>query len=74
MDSGVLHHHCHRQIIFAKFDLKVFCSPPYERTVWYFSQANFDHTKRAVDLLDWESALTDLITQSQICQILFLTK
>ena len=34
MDSGVhasLHPHCHHQIIFAKFDLKVFYPPTYER-------------------------------------------
>ena len=63
MDSGVhasLHPHCHHQIIFAKFDLKVFYPPPYERTLWYFSQTNFDRIKRAVDLFSWESALTDL--------------
>ena len=63
MDSGVhtsLHPHCHHQTIFAKFDLKVFYPPSYERTVWHFSQANFDNIKRAVDLFDWESALIDL--------------
>ena len=63
MDSGVhasLHPHYHHQTIFAKFDLKVFYPPSYERTVWHFSQANFDNIKRAVDLFDWESALIDL--------------
>ena len=56
MDSGVhasLHPHCHYQIIFAKFDLKVFYSSPYEKTVWHFPQANSDQIKRAVDLFDW---------------------
>ena len=69
MDSGVhasLHPHCQPQIIFAKFDLKVFYPPPCERTVWHFSQANFDHIKRAVDLFDWESALTDLDVNEQV--------
>ena len=36
MDSGVhtsLHFNCHHQKIYAKFDFKVFCPPPYERTV-----------------------------------------
>ena len=53
MDSGVhasLHPHCHHQLIFAKFDLKVFYPPPYERNIRHFSQANSDHKKRAVDL------------------------
>ena len=69
MDSGVhtsLHHHCHHQMVFANFDLKVFYPPPYERTVWHFSQANSNHIKRAVDLSDWESALTDLAVNEQV--------
>ena len=62
MDSGVhasIHPHCHHQLIFAKFNLKVFYPPPYERTVWHFSQVNSDHIKRAIDLFDWELALID---------------
>ena len=69
MDSGVhtfLHAPCHHQIIFPKFDLKVFYPPLYKRTVWHFSQANFDHLKRAVDLFDWESALNDLDVNGQV--------
>ena len=69
MDSGVhasLHPHCHYQLIFAKFHLKVFYPPPYERTVWHFSQANSDHIKRAVDLFDWESAIIDSNVNEQI--------
>ena len=44
--------HCHHQIIFAKFYLKVLYPSPYERTVLYFFQANFDHIKRVVDFFD----------------------
>ena len=69
MNCGVhasLQPHCHYQIIFVKFDLKAFYPPPYERTAWHFSQANFDHIKRAVDLFDWESALTDLDVNEQV--------
>ena len=35
--------------------------------MWHFSQANSDHTKRAVDLLDWESALIHLDVYEQVC-------
>ena len=28
-----LHSNCHHQIVYVKFDLKVFYPPPYERTV-----------------------------------------
>ena len=48
IDSGVhpsLHFNCDHQIIYAKFDLKVFYPPPYERNVRHFSQANSDHIK-----------------------------
>ena len=69
MDSGVhasLNPHCHHQIIFAKFNLKVFYPPPHERTVWHFFQANSDLIKRVVDLFDWESALIDLDADVQV--------
>ena len=69
MDSRVhafLHFHCHQQIVFAKFDLKVFYPLPYDRTVCYFSQVIFDHIKRGVDLFDWESALTKLDVSEQV--------
>ena len=69
MESGVhasLHPHCHHQIILAKFDLKVFYPPPYERTMWHFSQANSDRIKKAVDLFDWESALINLDVNEQV--------
>ena len=69
IDSGVhasLHPHCHHQIIFAKFDLKVFFPSPYERSMWHFSQANSDRIKRAVNLFDWESALIDLDVNEQV--------
>ena len=42
LDSGVhpwLYSKCHHQIIYAKFNFKVFNPPLYERTVWHFSRA-----------------------------------
>ena len=70
MDSASLHAslypHCHHQIILAKFDLKVFYPPPYERTMLHFSQANSDRIKRAVDMFDWKSALIDVDVNEQV--------
>ena len=69
MDSGVhpsLHSNFHHQIIYAKFDLKVFYPPPYERTVWHFSRANSDHIKKAINLFDWESSLNNLDVNEQV--------
>ena len=69
IDSGVhhsLHSDCHRQITYAKFDLKVFYPPPYERTVWHFSGANSDYIKKAINLFDWESSLNNLDVNEQV--------
>ena len=69
MDSGVhssLYSNCHHEIIYAKFDLKVFYPPPYERTVWYFSRVNSDHIKKAINLFDWESLLNNLDVNEQV--------
>ena len=69
IDSGVhasLHSNCHHQIIHAKFDLKIFYPPPYERTVGHFKHANSDHIKRAIDIFDWESALNYIDANDQV--------
>ena len=64
IDSGLhasLHSNCHHQVIYAKFDLKIF-----ERTVWYFKHVKFDHIKRVIDIFDWESALNYLDANDQV--------
>ena len=69
MDSGVypsFHSNFHHQIIYAKFDMKVFYPPPYERIVWHFSRANSDHIKKAISLFDWESSLNNLDINEQV--------
>ena len=63
IDSGVhvsLPSHCHRQVIYTKFDLKIFYPPPYERTVWHFKHANSDHIKRPTDIFERELSCTKL--------------
>ena len=52
-DSGVhasWHSNCHQQIIYTKFDLKIFHPPPYERKVWHFKHANSNHIKTVIDI------------------------
>ena len=59
IDSGVhgsLHSNCHHQVIYLKFDLKIFYPPPNEKKVWHFKHAKSDHIKRAIDIFDWESS------------------
>ena len=69
MDWGVhpsLHSNFHHQIIYAKFELKVFYRPPYERTMWRFSRVNSDHIKKVINLFDWESSLNNLNVNEQV--------
>ena len=51
-----LDQNCHHEIIFAKFNLKVYYPPPYERTIFHYSQTNVDHIQQAINLFDWENA------------------
>ena len=58
-DSGVhpsLRSNCHHQIIYGKFNLKVFYPPPYERNVWYYEHANVVMISKAIERFDWDNA------------------
>ena len=48
---------CHHQIVFAKFDLKVFYPSPYERHVWHYKYANAVQIKNALASFNWEQVL-----------------
>ena len=50
---------CHHQIIFAKFNLKIYYQPPYLREVWYYKEANADLIKRAISNFNWEKAFSN---------------
>ena len=57
MESGVhssLHPNCHHQITHSKFNLKIYCPPPYEREIWYNGKANVDHVRKAINKFPWE--------------------
>ena len=69
LESGVhqsLHQNCHHQIIFAKFNLKVYYPPPYERTIFHYSQANVDHIQQAINIFDWENAFLNTDVDAQV--------
>ena len=64
VESGVhpsLHPNCHHQIIFAKFNLKIYYPPPYLREVWHYKEANADLIKRAISNFNWEKLFLTLI-------------
>ena len=57
MESGVhssLHPNCHHQITYAKFNLKIYCPPPYEQEIWHYGKANIDHIRKAINEFPWE--------------------
>ena len=61
VESGVhpsLHPNCH-QIIFAKFNVKIYYPPPNLREVWHYNEANADLIKRAINNLNWEKAFSN---------------
>ena len=52
MESGVhfsLHQNCYHQLIYAKVDVKVFYSSPYEREIWHYQRASVDLMQRAIE-------------------------
>ena len=69
LESGVyhsIHQNCHHQVIFAKFNLKVYYPSPYERTIFHYSQANVDHIQQAINLVDWENAFLNTNVDGQV--------
>ena len=68
IESGVhssLYPNCHQQIIFAKFDLRIFY-PPYKRNVWHYKQANIELIRQAIDDFDWNRALDNSSLNRQV--------
>ena len=52
VESGIhssLHSSCHHQIVFAKFNLKIYYPPPYSREVWHFKEAKTNLIGRALN-------------------------
>ena len=79
MESGVhssLHPNCHHQITYAKFNLKIHYSPPYEREIWHYGKANFDHIRKAINEFPWETKYNIFSMQlsKKYCLITFLMK
>ena len=67
-DSGIhpsLHSNCHHQIIYGKFNLKIFYIPPYERHIWHYKHANTDMISKAIQGFDWDKAFLDNGTEEK---------
>ena len=49
-----LHPSCHRQITYAKFNLKI-CYPPfYEQETSHYKKSNVDYIRKLIDEFSWE--------------------
>ena len=48
---------CHHQIVFAKFNLKIFHPPPYECEIWHYST---DLIRRSVHEFSWENRFSNI--------------
>ena len=60
VESGVhssLQPSCHHQIVFAKFNLKIFHPPPYECEIWHY---NTDLIRRSVHEFSWENRFSNI--------------
>ena len=69
LGSGVyhwLHQNCHHQMIFAKFDFKVYYQPHCERATFHCFQANVDHIQQWVNLFNWKNAFFNTYFDAQV--------
>ena len=69
VDFGIhpsLRENCYHQIVYSKFDLKIFYPPPYERTVWYYQQADAELIKRSLENFDWKNAFSNCNPNEQL--------
>ena len=56
MESGVhssLHENCHHQIIYAKFNLKIYYQPPYEWEIWRYQKTTIENIREVLDHFPW---------------------
>ena len=69
MESGVhssLHPNCLHQITYAKFNLKIYYPPPYEREIWHYEKANVDHIRRSINEFSWERCFANISVNNKV--------
>ena len=60
MESGInssLHKNCHHEIIYAKFNLKIYFPPPYERESRIIKMQT-ENNRKAIDEFPWVMRFT----------------
>ena len=69
VNSGVhssLYANCHLQIVFAKFYLKIYYPPPYQREVWYYLEADAILIRRTIHEFCCQRASSNLNVDEQV--------
>ena len=69
MVSGVyssLHENCYHQIIYAKFNLKIYYPPPYEREIWHYQKANIENIRKAIDHFPWATRFVNIDVNEKV--------
>ena len=52
-----LHWNYYHQIIYLKFYLEIFNTPPYLHKVWHYKNAKAEFTRQSIAFFDWEKVL-----------------
>ena len=68
-DSGAhlsLHHNCHHQITFSRYNLTVEYPPLYESLVWDYNKANTESIKQALMWINWQNLFLDKYFHQQV--------
>ena len=69
VESGVhpsLHPNCHHQIVFAKFNLRIYYPPSYPREIWYCKQANTELIRLAITDFNWDRAFLNTNSNEKV--------
>ena len=69
MESGVhssLYPNFHHQKVFAKFNLKFFYSPTYEREIWHYNKANIDLICGSINEFSWKNRFSNIDANQKV--------
>ena len=61
-----LHRNCHPKITYAKFNLKNYYPPTYEREIWHYEKAYVDHITRSIDEFSQERCFANTSVNNKI--------
>ena len=61
-----IHTNCHHQIVFAKFDLKIYYPSLYEREVWHCQEADAILIRQAIYEFSWKRDVSNLTVDEQV--------